>query len=106
MDVGDFFELDSVELNIDGNNVSNHLYTTTEVDALNRGGVHKLYVRNLLPGEHEVVAIFTGKGPQQRDYRRGAALRLEKGTGEKYLELKIADSELARQPEFIVSEWD
>ena len=91
MDVGEYFALDSIELPVDGKNVSNYLYTDREVDALYRGGVHKLYLGNLKVGEHELVAVFTGRGPHERDYRRGAALTFEKSIGAKYVELQITD---------------
>ena len=42
MDVGEYFELDSVQLKIDGKEVANYLYTAREVDALVRGGVHRV----------------------------------------------------------------
>jgi len=106
LDVGEFFALDSMELKIDGKNVSNYLYTEKEVDALHRGGVQRLYVGNLKAGEHELVAVLTGKGPHERDYRRGATLQFEKALGAKYLELQIRDSEKKLQPEFRVKEWD
>ncbi|HEX7082087.1 MAG TPA: AraC family transcriptional regulator [Gammaproteobacteria bacterium] len=106
MDVGEFFTLDSVELEIDGKNVTNYLYTDREVDALFRGGVQRLYVGNLRAGEHELVAFFTGRGPHERDYRRGATLAFEKGIGPKYIELQISDSESRLQPEFVVREWE
>ncbi|HMB74654.1 MAG TPA: AraC family transcriptional regulator, partial [Gammaproteobacteria bacterium] len=72
MDVGEFFGLDSVELTLDGEDVTNYLYTDREVTALHRGGVQRLYLGNLRAGEHELVAVFTGEGPHTRDYRRGA----------------------------------
>lgn len=106
MDVGDFFALDSVEVKLDDGDVTNYLYTEREVDALMRGGVQRLYIGNLRAGEHELVAVFTGKGPHGRDYRRGASLEFEKGIGPKYIELKISDSEAELQPEFVVREWE
>ena len=60
---------------------------------------------NLKSGEHEVVAVFTGKGPKGRDYRRGTELLIDKTTGAKHLELKITDSTAMSQPEFAVKEW-
>ena len=62
MDVGEYFELDSVNIKIDGKEVANYLYTEREVDALIRGGVHRLHMANLKTGDHELVAIFMGKG--------------------------------------------
>ncbi|HLS82614.1 MAG TPA: hypothetical protein VK025_14535 [Steroidobacter sp.] len=106
MDVGEFFALDSVTLNIDDKEVASYLYTQREAQALLKGGVHRLYIGNLKAGEHELVALFSGQGPHARDYRRGATLRFEKGVGAKYLELKISDRAVKAQPEFIVKEWD
>ena len=106
MDVGNFFDLDSVQIKLDDKDVANYLYTTREVDALINGGVHQLFLGNLKAGEHELVAIFTGAGPHEREYRRGASLVFEKGIGPKYIELTISDRELALQPEFVVREWE
>jgi hypothetical protein len=106
MDVGDFFDLDSVQLRIDDKPVSSYLYTEREVTALLRGGVHRIYLGNLKTGEHELTAVFTGQGPHTRDYRRGATLKVEKGIGAKFVELRISDRESKQQPEFLVKEWE
>lgn len=106
MDVGDFFGLDAVTLKIDNREVSNYLYTPREVAALVKGGVQRLYVGNLKAGSHELVAFFSGKGPNDRDYRRGATIRFEKGIGAKYLELKISDRVRSQQPEFEIKDWE
>lgn len=105
LDVGEFFALDAVKLSIDGEVVTHYLYTERQLDALRRGGVHRLFLGNLKSGEHEVVAVFTGRGPHGRDYRRGTQLMLNKTPGAKHLELKIVDSEALQQPEFAVKEW-
>ena len=106
MDVGDFFALDSISLKVDNRDVSNYLYTPREVAALIKGGVQRLYVGNLKAGPHELVALFNGKGPNDRYYRRGANLKFEKGVGAKYLELKITDHARAQQPEFEIKDWE
>jgi hypothetical protein len=106
MDVGDFFALDSISLKIDSHEVSNYLYTPREVTALLKGGVQRLYVGNLRSGQHELIALFNGKGPHERAYRRAASVRFEKGVGAKYLELKITDHERAQQPEFEIKDWE
>ena len=106
MDVGEYFELDAVQLKIDGKEVANHLYTAREVDALTRGGVHRVHMANLKTGEHELVAIFIGHGPQIREYRRGATLMFDKGIGAKYMELAITDRVKKQQPEFVIKEWE
>jgi hypothetical protein len=106
MDVGEFFALDSVTLKLDNKEVANYLYTEREAQALLKGGVHRVFIGNLKAGEHELIALFTGQGPNQRDYRRGATVKLEKGVGAKYIELKISDKAVKAQPEFIVKEWE
>jgi hypothetical protein len=106
MDVGEFFGLDSVELKIDNKDVANYLYTEREAQALLKGGVQRLFIGNLKAGEHELVAVFTGQGTHERDYRRAASLVFEKGIGPKYIELTISDREIKQQPEFVVKEWE
>jgi hypothetical protein len=106
MDVGAFFGLDSVTLRIDNRVVIHYLYTPREVAALLKGGAQRLYVGNLKAGSHELVALFGGKGPNDRDYRRGASIKFEKGVGAKYLELKISDRARRQQPEFEIKDWE
>ena len=106
VDVGTFFALDSVTLKMDDKEVTNYLYTEREVQALHRGGVQRLYLGNLKAGEHELIALFTGKGPHERDYRRGTTLRIDKGVGASYIELKISDRVASLQPEFVVKVWE
>ncbi|MGB2819319.1 MAG: AraC family transcriptional regulator [Burkholderiaceae bacterium] len=105
MDVGKLFSLDSVRVKLDDKDVAAYLYTPSEVQALHRGGVQRLYVGNLRAGTHELVAFFTGKGPHDRDYKRGATIKVEKGTEPKYIELQIKDSTGKLQPEFEVKVW-
>lgn len=106
VNTGTFFQLDSVTLKLDDKEVANYLYTTREVEALHRGGVQKLYIGNLKSGEHELVAFFTGKGPHDVDYRRGATVTFDKSVGAKYVELRITDKASALQPEFAVRQWE
>ena len=106
MDIGEFFALDSLTLKIDNKEVANYLYTPREAEALLKGGVHRVYLGNLKVGEHQLVAFFNGKGPMERDYKRGANLKFEKGVGAKYLELKITDRQRKGQPEFAIKDWE
>ena len=105
MDVGKMFQLDSVQVKLDDKVVANYLYTALEVEALHRGGVQRVYLGNLKNGKHELVAFFTGKGPHDRDYRRGANIKFEKTGEAKYIELRIQDSAGKLQPEFDVKLW-
>ena len=105
MDVGKLFELDSVQVKLDDKVVANYLYTPLEVKALHRGGVQRLYLGNLRTGTHELVALFSGGGPHERDYRRGATIKFDKSADPKYIGLRIKDSTGKLQPEFDVKVW-
>lgn len=105
MDVGVMFELESVQIKLDDKVVATHLYTPNEVRALHRGGVQRIHVANLRAGDHAIDAFFTGRGPHERDYKRGTTLKFEKGTDPKYIELRIKDSQQKLQPEFEVKVW-
>lgn len=105
MDKETLFELDSVQVKIDDKVVTSYLYTPTELQALKRGGVQPLYLGNLRSGEHEIIVLYTGKGPHDRDYRRGATAKFEKGNDPKYIELQVKGSSQQLQPEFHVKVW-
>ena len=105
MDVGLMFDLESVQIKLDDKVVSNYLYTPLEVQALHRGGVQRVYLGNLKAGPHEIVAFFTGKGPHNRDYKRGTTIRFDKSTEPKYIELQIKDDQQKLQPDFAVKIW-
>ena len=84
LDVGEYFALDTVELQFDGKDATHYLYTPREVEALHRGGIQRLHLGNLKSGEHEITAFFTGIGPNGREYKRGATTRFEKTDRSKF----------------------
>lgn len=100
MDVGTYFNLDSVELRIDDQVVTHYLYTEKQIQALFKGGVQKLHIDNLAQGEHQLSAFFIGKGPQEREYKRATSLTFNKTAEAKSLELSIVDSSVKQQPIF------
>lgn len=106
MDIGNLFDLDSVEINIDGKNISNHLYTLREINALKRGGVQRIYIGNIASGKHELVAFFIGKGPSKRHFKRGTTIEIEKTSEPLFVELKIIDNLTKQQPEFKTKVWE
>lgn len=100
MDVGTYFNLDSVELKLDDKTVTHYLYTKKQIQALFKGGVQKLHIDNLAQGEHQLTAVFIGKGPQDREYKRATSLTFNKTAEAKSLELSIVDSSVKQQPLF------
>ncbi len=100
MDVGEFFHLDSVSLKLNGKEVTHHLYTDKQIDALYRGGVQRLFIGNAKQGSNRITAFFTGRGPSGRDYRRATTVEFEKSFEPAFVELAITDSTAKYQPEF------
>lgn len=56
-------ELDSVELFVNDQPVTAHLYTENERNSLGQGGVHQLFIGNLAEGEHNLKAVINAGRP-------------------------------------------
>jgi hypothetical protein len=99
MDLGIFFELQSVKLEIDGREVGQHRYTPAESTALVRGGTQRLYIGNIADGPHELVAVFGGHTAHSV-IRRALKLDFDKQPGTRLLELRVSDGENRQEPAF------
>lgn len=106
VDTGQFLKLDAVKLKVDGDVVASYLYTERQVQALERGGMQRLYVGNLKTGNHEVTAFVEGIGPDNRAYKQAATLDFEKGTGTAALEIRVQDRSSDYQPTVSIVAWD
>ncbi len=105
VDTGQFFRLDSVELRLNDKPVTAHLYTAQQWDALTRGAIQPLFKTNINAGRHNLTAVFVGKGPDNRDYRRAVSYQFDKADTAVLLELQVKDRSSDYQPEFIVAPW-
>jgi hypothetical protein len=101
-----FFELDYVELEVDGQVVAAHPYTEKDIAAMVRGGGHRLYLANLPAGTHELKAKFTGKVPRDPDYQREASFKFISGVDRTLIELYINSVENNSFPQFTIKEWN
>src|SRR4030067_2006392 len=57
----DKFRLDAVKIKMDGKAAANHIYTSHELEALQHGGVQRIYIGNIRTGEHKLEVALTGK---------------------------------------------
>ncbi len=105
LDVGHFFEPDSITLELDGDVIASHLYTEKEVRALRNGAVQRLAVANVKNGTHELVAFVTGEGPQGKEIRRGVDGQFDKAHGRHFIQLHIEDDTAKQQPRFRFRDW-
>jgi len=106
IDTGQFMQIDSVQLLLDDKPVGAHLYTSTQLDALKRGAIQPLLQLNVDAGQHQLTAVFVGKGPNNRDYRRAVNYSFEKKSTAVLLELQVKDNSGNYQPEFVIQPWD
>lgn len=105
LDVEQEFRLDTLKLEIDKQLVATHLYSQHQNDSLLRGGIQRLYIGNLKPGEHELTATYTGVDADQQEHQQQVTLAVEKNQQPKMLELRIQNSTKNTQPEFALKEW-
>ena len=64
---GEALRLDSVQIQIDGELVAHHIYSFKELEALQKGGVQRLYTGNVSSGEHQIEVSVAGKLPGGKD---------------------------------------
>jgi hypothetical protein len=105
VDVGHFFQLDAVKLNIDDELVASHVYDQKQNSALSRGGIQRLYLGNVKTGKREITAYFHGIGPERREYKRAATYTLKKDQTPTMLEIRVMDSSKSLEPDFDFKEW-
>lgn len=87
---GDQFRLDSVEIVLDGQVITQHLYTFKELEALRMGGVQRIYTGNVKTGEHGVQVNFRGKSSGGSDLERTESFRIQKNIGPSIVEITLA----------------
>ena len=61
LEEGEAFRLDSVQLQIDGVPVAHYIYSFKELEALQKGGVQRIYTGNISTGEHQLDISVAGK---------------------------------------------
>lgn len=83
------FRLDSVEIRIDGKVTAYYLYTFKELDALQHGGVQRVYTGNIQQGAHDLQVSFAGKAGGS-DYRKDAQFKITKDVAPKLVQITLA----------------
>jgi len=86
---GETFRLDSVEIQFDGRPVAHHLYTFKELEALQNGGVQRIYTGNIQTGVHDLQVGIIGKSKGGSDLRKTESFKVSKDVGPKIVELSL-----------------
>jgi hypothetical protein len=87
---GETFRLDSVEIRLDGEPVAHHLYTFKELDALQKGGVQRIYNGNVPSGEHDLQVSVIGKTDGGADFEKSESFKVNKDVGPEFVEITLA----------------
>jgi hypothetical protein len=83
------FRLDSVEIQLDGKPASHHIYTFKELQALQKGGVQRIYTGNIRTGEHDLQVSIIGKSAGGSDLRKTKRFKVNKDVGPKIVEISL-----------------
>jgi len=87
---GETFRLDSVEIQLDGKPVASHLYSFKELEALQKGGVQRIYTGNVRSGEHDLQVSVIGKTEGGSDFKKSESFKVSKDVGPKIVEISLA----------------
>jgi hypothetical protein len=105
LDTSDTFMLRHVELTIDNRVVADRAYSASEVKALHRGGVHRLYIGNLPQGKHSLTMRYTGDFGRQNVHKGEKTIEFTKEEEKrKTIELKLTS--FIGKPNIVSKEWD
>ena len=84
------FRLDSVEIELDGKPVSHHLYTFKELEALQKGGVQRIYTGNIRSGEHDLQVFVLGRTAEGADFKKSEQFTVNKDAGPGIVEISLS----------------
>ena len=85
----DEFRLDAIQVEIDGQLATHHIYSFQELEALQKGGVQRVYTGNIVTGAHELTVTMMGKLPNGDDFNTSDSFAFAKDVKPKTLGIKL-----------------
>jgi len=85
------FRLDAVQITINGDLATHHIYSFKELEALQKGGVQRIYTGNITTGEHQMDVIVSGKLKSGKDFSESGSFTFAKGIKPKALGVTLSD---------------
>ena len=82
--------LDSARISIDGELVTQHIYSFKELEALQKGGVQRIYTGNIHTGEHRIEVAIAGKRSGGKDFDAVETFVFSKAVDPKLVGIQIA----------------
>lgn len=84
------FRLDAVQVEINGELATHHIYSFKELDALQSGGVQKIYTGNLTTGDHQLNVTMIGQLKNGKKFNESGSFVFTKGIKPKALGITLA----------------
>lgn len=97
---GEKFRLDAVDIKIDGKETTHYLYTFKELEALQKGGVQRIFTGNVRTGVHTLDVTLIGKTTGNSEYRQSASYKFTKDVGPSLVEIALAGPSASKHIEF------
>jgi uncharacterized protein YejL (UPF0352 family) len=92
------FRLDSVQIHLGGKPVARHIYSFKELEALQKGGIQRIYTGNVRSGVHDLQVVAAGKSGTG-NFSLDEKFAVTKAVGPKIVELTIGADRIAIKDE-------
>lgn len=88
---GSDFVPDAIGIKLDNKDVANYIYSYKEVQALQKGGVQRVFTGNVTTGPHNLQISVKGKEGGSKRSNSGTS-SVTKGVGPQFVEIHLTDS--------------
>lgn len=100
----DDYRLDSVRIQLNGDLVAHHIYSYKELEALEKGGVQRIFTGNVPTGEHELEVAVAGKLGSGKDFTGVETFRFSKDVEPRLVGITLGEAGLAG-PRIELGNW-
>jgi len=96
MEAEETFRLDALQIAINGQSATHHIYSFQELEALQKGGVQRIYTGNVVTGDHELSVTMMGKLKNGKDFNQSESFAFAKGVEPKLLGISLTGPGLGK----------
>lgn len=90
------FRLDAVQIQINDEQAAHHIYSYKELEALQKGGVQRIFTGNVPTGTHSLSVSVIGKRENGEDFNESGSFTFAKGVEPKTLGITLAGPGLGK----------
>lgn len=102
---GEAFRLDAVQVEINGELATHHIYSFKELEALQKGGVQRVYTGNVATGDHQLTVTMMGKLKNGKDVSQSDSFAFAKGIEPKALGITLGRPGSVSSSGIQVGDW-